>query len=109
MSQSYAITPDDVVRAARIIRGHVLRTPLVPAPRLSELTGARVLVKHENMQATGAFKERVKAPGTQFFALNKPPGVITSRRGSASPTTTTVSPASTELATTRGDRFARAA
>ncbi|KMO28933.1 threonine dehydratase [Methylobacterium variabile] len=58
MSQPYAITPDDVVRAARIIRGHVLRTPLVPAPRLSELTGARVLVKHENMQATGAFKER---------------------------------------------------
>ncbi len=58
MSQPYAITPDDVVRAAHTIRGHVLRTPLVPAPRLSELTGARVLVKHENMQATGAFKER---------------------------------------------------
>ncbi|KMO10925.1 threonine ammonia-lyase, partial [Methylobacterium indicum] len=50
--------PDDVVRASHTIRGHVLRTPLVPAPRLSELTGARVLVKHENMQATGAFKER---------------------------------------------------
>ncbi len=58
MSQPYAITPDDVVRASHTIRGHVLRTPLVPAPRLSELTGARVLVKHENMQATGAFKER---------------------------------------------------
>ncbi|TGE00113.1 threonine ammonia-lyase [Methylobacterium nonmethylotrophicum] len=58
MSQPYAITPDDVVRASRTIRGHVLRTPLVQAPRLSELTGARVLVKHENMQATGAFKER---------------------------------------------------
>ena len=58
MSQPYAIPPDDVVRAAHPIRGHVLRTPLVPAPRLSELTRARVLVKHENMQATGAFKER---------------------------------------------------
>ncbi|GJD50756.1 L-threonine ammonia-lyase [Methylobacterium crusticola] len=58
MSERYAITPDDVARAAGTIRGHVLRTPLVPAPRLSELTGARVLVKHENMQATGAFKER---------------------------------------------------
>jgi len=58
VSQPYAITPDDVVRASHTIRGHVLRTPLVPAPRLSELTGARVLVKHENMQATGAFKER---------------------------------------------------
>jgi threonine dehydratase len=36
----------------------VLRTPLVPAPRLSELTGATVFVKHENMQPTGSFKER---------------------------------------------------
>ena len=58
VSQPYAIAPDDVARAAETIRGHVLRTPLVPAPRLSQLTGARVLVKHENMQATGAFKER---------------------------------------------------
>lgn len=58
MSEPYAISPDDVARAAETIRGHVLRTPLVPAPRLSDLTGARVLVKHENMQATGAFKER---------------------------------------------------
>jgi len=58
VTQPYAIAPDDVVRASHTIRGHVLRTPLVPAPRLSELTGARVLVKHENMQATGAFKER---------------------------------------------------
>src|ERR671917_2140679 len=54
----YAITIDDVTRAAETIRGQVLRTPLVPAPRLSELTGATVLVKHENMQPTGSFKER---------------------------------------------------
>ncbi|WP_018263107.1 threonine ammonia-lyase [Methylobacterium sp. WSM2598] len=58
MSEPYVIGPDDVARAAETIRGHVLRTPLVPAPRLSEVTGARVFVKHENMQATGAFKER---------------------------------------------------
>ena len=45
-------------RAAERIAGHVLRTPLLPAPRLSELTGASVFVKHENMQATGSFKER---------------------------------------------------
>jgi threonine dehydratase len=54
----YAITPDDVRRAAETIAGHVLRTPLVPAPRLSDLTGATVSVKHENMQPTGSFKER---------------------------------------------------
>ncbi|MGO4173862.1 threonine ammonia-lyase [Bosea sp. TAF32] len=58
MSEAFAITPEDIDAAANRIEGHVLRTPLVPAPRLSELTGATVLVKHENMQATASFKER---------------------------------------------------
>lgn len=55
---NYAITIQDVERAATVIAGQVLRTPLVPAPRLSQLTGATVCVKHENMQPTGSFKER---------------------------------------------------
>ena len=54
----YAITIEDVKRAAEIVRGQVLRTPIVPAPRLSQLTDATVFVKHENMQPTGSFKER---------------------------------------------------
>ena len=54
----YAIGIDDIRRAAETIAGDVLRTPLVPAPRLSELIGATVFVKHENMHPTGAFKER---------------------------------------------------
>src|SRR3954452_14332812 len=58
VSAPYAIDLGDVQRAAETVAGHVLRTPLVPAPRLSELTAATVCVKHENMQATGAFKER---------------------------------------------------
>ncbi|MGO4402684.1 threonine ammonia-lyase [Bosea sp. RAF48] len=58
MSEAFAITPEDIDAAASRIEGHVLRTPLVPAPRLSELTGATVLVKYENMQATASFKER---------------------------------------------------
>ncbi|MTH97751.1 threonine ammonia-lyase [Roseibium sp. RKSG952] len=36
----------------------ILKTPCLPAPRLSELTGAEVYVKYENMQVTGSFKER---------------------------------------------------
>ena len=36
----------------------VLRTPFLPAPRLSRLTGAEVFVKYENLQATSSFKER---------------------------------------------------
>ena len=58
MSQTFAITLPDIEAAARRIAGHVLRTPLVHSPRLSELLGAEVLVKHENMHATASFKER---------------------------------------------------
>jgi threonine dehydratase len=58
MGARYAIDVDDVRRAAETIVEHVLRTPLLPAPPLSDLTGASVFVKHENMQATGSFKER---------------------------------------------------
>ena len=36
----------------------VLKTPFLPAPRLSKLTGAEVFVKYENLQATSSFKER---------------------------------------------------
>ncbi|HEY8567317.1 MAG TPA: threonine ammonia-lyase [Beijerinckiaceae bacterium] len=54
----HAIDLAAIRRAAEVVAGRVLRTPLVPAPRLSALTGAEVLVKHENMQPTGSFKER---------------------------------------------------
>jgi threonine dehydratase len=58
MAGPWAIDADDVRAAARTIAGRVLATPAIPAPGLSELTGASVVVKHENMQATGSFKER---------------------------------------------------
>ena len=58
MPDAFAISLADVERAARTIAGKVLRTPLMPAPRLSELTGGDVVVKHENMHPTGSFKER---------------------------------------------------
>lgn len=49
---------DDIRRAAETIRGRVLETPCLPAPRLSAATGAEVFVKYENMQITNSFKER---------------------------------------------------
>lgn len=49
---------EDIQDAQRLIEGAVMRTPCLPAPRLSELTGARVSVKYENLQVTAAFKER---------------------------------------------------
>src|SRR2546429_9839827 len=53
-----AITLADIEAARRTIAGHVLRTPMLPAPKLSALTGAHVQVKYENMQVTNSFKER---------------------------------------------------
>ena len=55
---AHAITLADIERAASLIYGHVLRTPFLEAPRLSEFTGARIFVKYENLQATSSFKER---------------------------------------------------
>jgi threonine dehydratase len=48
----------DIHEAATQIQGSVLRTPFLPAPRLSKLTGADIWVKYENLQATSSFKER---------------------------------------------------
>src|SRR6266700_7605794 len=53
-----SITVTDVQTARAVIAGHLVRTPMLPAPRLSELTGASVRVKYENMQVTNSFKER---------------------------------------------------
>ncbi len=53
-----SITIADIEDARRVISGHVLRTPMLPAPRLSALTGAEVFVKYENLQVTNSFKDR---------------------------------------------------
>ena len=58
MSESLAITADDVRDAARVIAGQVLRTPCAPSLVLSKLTGAEVWLKFENFQFTASFKER---------------------------------------------------
>jgi threonine dehydratase len=52
------VTIADIEAARRVIQGAVLRTPMLPAPRLSALTGADVYVKYENLQVTNSFKER---------------------------------------------------
>ena len=51
-------TADDVRAAASRIAGRVVRTPLVRAEKLSAITGADLWLKLENLQYTGAFKER---------------------------------------------------
>jgi threonine dehydratase len=48
----------EIEAAAKRLRGAILRTPAVEAPKLSALSGAQIFIKYENMQATGSFKER---------------------------------------------------
>lgn len=52
------ITLADIQAARATIAGAVLRTPMLPAYQLSQLTGAEVFVKYENLQVTNSFKER---------------------------------------------------
>ncbi len=48
----------DVREAAARIAGRVLHTPTIPSAIVSRLTGADVVLKLDNLQAIGSFKER---------------------------------------------------
>ncbi|MEL6693612.1 MAG: pyridoxal-phosphate dependent enzyme, partial [Pseudomonadota bacterium] len=58
MTKSLPISIDDVRSAAEILSGQIERTPMRHSKTLSEITGAEVWVKFENLQFTAAFKER---------------------------------------------------
>ncbi|MDD1715955.1 MAG: threonine ammonia-lyase [Methanolinea sp.] len=48
----------DIEKAASLLRGKVIRTPLVYSPTFSEQSGAEVYLKLECMQKAGSFKVR---------------------------------------------------
>ena len=52
------ITPADIEAAAERIAGRVLRTPAIRSEAVSRATRVEVVLKLENLQPTGAFKER---------------------------------------------------
>ena len=52
------VSLDDIRSAARRISGAVERTPMLHSRTLSQLTGAEVWLKFENLQFTASFKER---------------------------------------------------
>jgi threonine dehydratase len=62
MAPAYAgavtVTYEDVLAAAARIEPHLPPTPAWAYPLLDDAVGARVVVKHENVQPTGAFKVR---------------------------------------------------
>ncbi|WP_374516408.1 threonine ammonia-lyase [Brevundimonas sp.] len=52
------VTFDDILAARDRIAGQVDRTPVRHSRRLSQLTGAEVWIKFDNLHFTGSFKER---------------------------------------------------
>jgi threonine dehydratase len=57
-AQTLPVTYADVEAAAMRIAGAVVRTPTLLSKTLSDLTGAKVYIKFENLQFTAAYKER---------------------------------------------------
>ena len=55
---SLAVTRADIDAAAARLQGQVLDTPCVESKTLSQITGAQVFLKFENLQFTASFKER---------------------------------------------------
>jgi len=51
-------TIDDIRAAAERIKGAVIRTPMLVSRTLSDVVGAEVWLKFENLQFTAAYKER---------------------------------------------------
>ncbi|MFW2851745.1 threonine ammonia-lyase [Sphingomonas sp. TX0543] len=56
--ESLPVSIDDVRAAHMRIRDSIVRTPTLISKTLSQLTGARVYLKFENLQFTAAYKER---------------------------------------------------
>ena len=76
------VTFADVEAAAARIAGAVLRTPLMVSDAVSRATGCRVHLKLDNLQATGAFKERGAANRIALLGeAERKAGVITMSAG----------------------------
>lgn len=52
------VTFKDIQKAAKQLEGKIIRTPSLPSPVLSDLSGADITLKLENLQLTGSFKPR---------------------------------------------------
>jgi threonine dehydratase len=76
------VTAQAVVAAAAVIRGSVSATPCLHSRTLSEVTGAAIWIKFENLQFTGSFKERGALNKLASLAPNEAArGVVTASAG----------------------------
>lgn len=76
------ISLKDIEAAAKVIKGKIIRTPLIHSPTFSRMCGAQVFLKLENLQNTGSFKLR----GATFKILSHlgeigPEGVVAASAG----------------------------
>jgi len=76
------ISVEKVQHAAKMLKGKVIRTPLLHSPSLSQMFGGEIYLKLENLQKTGSFKIR----GAMHYMLtNKdrigPGGVVAASAG----------------------------
>ena len=79
------LTFDAILAAQARLKGHIERTPCRPSRTLSEITGAEVWVKFENLQFTAAYKERGALNKLlQLTETEKKRGVIAASAGNHS-------------------------
>jgi len=76
------ITLSDIHKAIHVLKGKVIRTPLIYSPTFSSMSGTEVYLKLENLQATGSFKLRGATFKIQSH-LNRigPQGVVAASAG----------------------------
>ncbi len=76
------LTYPDIRAAADRLGDHILQTPCVASQTLSEITGAQVFLKFENLQFTASFKERGACNRLQLLtAEEKTRGVVAMSAG----------------------------
>jgi threonine dehydratase len=76
------VSLSDIQAAQSRILGKVRRTPCVESPALSELTRVKLLLKLENVQLTGSFKERGACNRLEVMSLEeRARGVVTASAG----------------------------
>lgn len=77
-----AVSLSDIRAAQRRVAGGIVVTPCPESIPLSEITGARIFCKLENLQRTGSFKERgARNALLQLPAAQKKRGVIAASAG----------------------------
>jgi threonine dehydratase len=58
MTKNAQLNFEDIKAAHAALEGQIVRTPMLYSRKLSEISGAEIFVKFENMQVTNSFKDR---------------------------------------------------